>query len=50
MNPGAVLFLTMYEMLIGILKSLNYRCFLIIGLKAGEEGEDEEGGEGEKQE
>jgi hypothetical protein len=39
----------MYEMLIEILKSLKYRCFfLIIGLMAGEGGE-EEGGE-EKQE
>ena len=28
MNPGAVLFPTMYEMLIGMLKSWKYRCFI----------------------
>ena len=32
MNPGAVLFPTMYEMLIGILKSSKYRCFIDIRL------------------
>ena len=26
MNPGAILFPTMYEMLIGMLKSSKYRC------------------------
>jgi len=28
MNPGAVLFPTMYEMLIGMLKLSKYRCFI----------------------
>ena len=32
MNPGAVLFPTMYEMLIGILKLSKYRCFIDIRL------------------
>ena len=32
MNPGAILFPTMYEMLIGMLKSSKYRCFIDIRL------------------
>ena len=32
MNPGAVLFPTMYEMLIGMLKLSKYRCFIDIRL------------------
>ena len=54
MRHGAVLFPTMYDMLVAMLESWKHGCFLMIGLVAGEEeGEEEEGeeegeGEGEK--
>ena len=37
MNPGAVLFPTMYELLIGMLKLPKYRCFIDNRLMAGED-------------
>ena len=48
MKPGAVLFPTMYDMLVAMLESWKHGCFLMIGLVAGEEGE--EGGEEEGEE
>ena len=56
MKPGAVLFPTMYDMLVAMLESWKHDCFLMIGLVAGseeegggeEEEEEEEEGEGEK--
>ena len=52
MRHGAVLFPTMYDMLVAMLESWKHGCFLMIGLVAGEEGEgeegEEEGEEGEK--
>ena len=51
MKPGAVLFPTMYDMLVAMLESWKHGCFLMIGLVAGEEGgeEEEEGGEEEEE-
>ena len=51
MKPGAVLFPTMYDMLVAMLESWKQGCFLMIGLVAGEEGgeEEEEGGEEEEE-
>ena len=47
MKPGAVLFPTMYDMFVAMLESWKHGCFLMIGLVAGEEGE--EGGEEEEE-
>jgi len=42
MKPGAVLFLTMYDMFVAMLESWKHGCFFMIGLVAGgEEGEGE---------
>ena len=48
MKPGAVLFPTMYDMLVAMLESWKHGCFLMIGLVAGEEGEEGEEGGGEE--
>ena len=47
MKPSAVLFPTIYDMLVAMLESWKQGCFLMIGLVAGEEEEEEEeeGGE-----
>ena len=50
MRHGAVLFPTMYDMLVAMLESWKHGCFLMIGLVAGEEGEEEEGEEEEEEE
>ena len=44
MNPGAVLFPTMYDMLIVMLESWKYWCLMMIGLVTEEEEEEEGGG------
>ena len=40
MNPGAVLFLAMYDMWVVLLKSLECGCLSIIGLQWDDDGDD----------
>ena len=42
MNPGAVLFLAMYDMWVVLLKSLECGCLSIIGLQWDDDGDDDD--------
>ena len=42
MNPGAVLFLAIYDMWVVLLKSLECSCLSTIGLQRDDDGDDED--------